>query len=44
VLPQEALDRCLDRLQQATPEALKTFFDDLAKRKRVFEPFSDATA
>jgi len=38
-LPQEALDRCLEHLQQGPPETVKAFFDDLAKRKRVFEPF-----
>jgi hypothetical protein len=26
-------------LRTAAPETVKRFFDDLAKRKRVFEPF-----
>jgi len=38
-LPQEGLDRCLEHLQQGGPEKVKVFFDDLAKRKKVFEPF-----
>lgn len=38
-LPKEALDRCLDFLRTATPESVKGFFDDLARRKNVFEPF-----
>ena len=38
-VPQEVLDRCLDHLRTGTPEAVKAFFDDLAKRKRVFDPF-----
>lgn len=38
-LSQEILNRCLDHLHQAAPEAVKAFFDDLAKRKKVFEPF-----
>jgi hypothetical protein len=43
-LPQEAMDRCLDYLRTAPAEAVKGFFDDLAKRKRVFEPFMVAAA
>ena len=38
-LPKEALDRCLDHLRTAAPEAVTGFFDDLAKRKKVFKPF-----
>lgn len=43
-VPQDVLDRCLDHLRAAAPEAVKVFFDDLAKRKRVFEPFVVAAA
>lgn len=40
-IPQEARDRCLDHLQNEAPEVVKVFFDDLAKRKRVFDPFME---
>lgn len=43
-LPQEALNRCLEYLRTGAPETVKGFFDDLAKRKRVFEPFVVAVA
>jgi hypothetical protein len=43
-LPKEALDRCQEYLRVAAPEAVKGFFDDLAKRKKVFEPFLVAAA
>lgn len=38
-VPKEALELCLDHLRTGAPEVVKEFFDDLAKRKRVFEPF-----
>jgi hypothetical protein len=38
-LPKEALALCLAHLRSAGGEVVKTFFDDLAKRKKVFEPF-----
>lgn len=41
-IPDDVLDRCLDYLRSAAPEAVKVFFDDLAKRKHVFEPFDVA--
>ena len=38
-LPKEALERCLEFLRTAAPEAVKQFFDDLSRRKPVFQPF-----
>jgi hypothetical protein len=38
-LSRESLDRCLAYLRSAESRAVKTFFDDLAKRRNVFEPF-----
>ncbi len=38
-LPRESLDRCLAYLRSAESQAGKRFFDDLARRKNVFEPF-----
>ena len=38
-LPRESLDRCLAYLRSAESQAVKRFFDDLARRKNVFEPF-----
>ena len=39
-LPKETLEKCLDYLRTAaSQEEVKTFFDNLAKRKQVFEPF-----
>ena len=38
-LPKDVRDRCMEHLCKAAPDAVKGFFDDLAKRKNVFEPF-----
>ncbi|MBI4912837.1 MAG: hypothetical protein HY823_08860 [Acidobacteria bacterium] len=43
-LPKDAVERCLEYLRTATSETVKGFFDDLAKRKKVFEPFLAAAA
>lgn len=43
-LPKEVLGRCLEYLRSATPEVVKGFFDDLAKRKPVFQPFTVTAA
>ena len=38
-LPRESLDLCLAYLRSAESQAVKRFFDDLARRKNVFDPF-----
>jgi len=38
-LSKEVLEKCLEFLRKAPAEKVKVFFDDLAKRKNVFEPF-----
>jgi hypothetical protein len=38
-LPKEALERCLTHLRAAPLTTVRRFFDDLARRKDVFEPF-----
>ena len=38
-LTSETLEHCLEHLRNAAPEVVKAFFDDLARRKSVFEPF-----
>ena len=38
-LPSEALDRCLAYLKNAENETVKAFFDDLSRRRPVFQPF-----
>ena len=38
-VPEEALKRCLAYLRSAENQVVKTFFDDLARRRNVFEPF-----
>jgi len=38
-VPREALDRCLAYLRNAENQTVKAFFDDLAKHRKVFEPF-----
>jgi len=43
-LPKEVLEKCLDYLRESAPEVVKGFFDDLAKRKSVFEPFLGTAA
>ena len=42
-VPPEAMDRCMTYLQSAPGAEVKTFFDDLARRKgEVFKPFTAA--
>ena len=43
-LPTEVLERCLEYLRAAAPEMVKSFFDDLSRRKPVFQPFMVAAA
>jgi len=38
-LPKEVLEKCLEFLRKSPAEKVKSFFDDLAKRKNVFAPF-----
>ena len=38
-LPSEALDRCLAYLRTAENETVRAFFDDLSRRRPVFQPF-----
>lgn len=40
----EALDRCLEYLRTAPSATVKGFFDDLARRKDVFELFVKVAA
>jgi hypothetical protein len=38
-LPEDAVERCLAYLRSSESKAVRTFFDDLSRRKPVFQPF-----
>ena len=43
-LPKEVLEKCLEHLRVSAPEVVKQFFDDLSRRKPVFQPFQATAA